>query len=147
MNQLSIKDMMEKCVQSTPAVLSNGMTIFTVSGPIEILALDAECVTANDATASTLQWQSAPTAGAAATFSGASASLANAAAGASVNLVGTALSTAPTVTANGPALGANGRPIYCPAGKIKAVVGVGSTTGTWRHVMRYRPLARGAVVY
>ena len=28
-----------------------------------------------------------------------------------------------------------------PAGIITTVVGVGSTTGTWRHFLRYRPLS------
>lgn len=73
------------------AVMTNGDTLFTISGgPILVEALWSECVTANDATASTLQYSSTPTTGSAQTISGASASLAEAAAGASVSLIGTA---------------------------------------------------------
>jgi hypothetical protein len=33
-----------------------------------------------------------------------------------------------------------------PAGIIETVIAVGSTTGTWRHYLRYRPMARGTLV-
>jgi hypothetical protein len=33
-----------------------------------------------------------------------------------------------------------------PAGIIEMTIAVGSTTGTWRHYLRYRPMARGIVV-
>lgn len=133
-------------VENTAATLVNGTTIFTISGgPIEILALQAVCVTANNGTASTLQWSHDPTAGAATTISAASASLANAAIGASVTFQGTALSTAPTVTANGACLGAT-RGVVVQAGTITTTVGVGSTTGTWKHYMAYRPLSASVTV-
>lgn len=135
----------ERQVTSATAVMVNGNTIFTVTGDIQILGLVSECVTGNDATASTLQYQSAPTVGAAATMSGASASLANALAGASVALLGTTLATAPNLVASGANLGVT-NPLFCPAGTIKIVVGVGSTTGTWKHYLRYRPLEVGATV-
>lgn len=130
------------------AVIVNGDTLFTVAGgPIAIEALWSECVTGNDGTASTLQYSCTPTAGAAQTISAASASLAAAAIGASVSLIGTALSTAALLNANGPNLGMSpGGGIIAPAGTIKAVVGVGSTTGTWRHYIRYKPLAAGVTV-
>jgi hypothetical protein len=63
-----------------------------------------------------------------------------------VTLAGTALSTAALLNANGPNLIANPGTIVVPAGTITAVVGTGSTTGTWAHYLRYRPLANGAVV-
>ena len=133
-------------VSNTAATLVNGTTIFTVTGgPIEILALQAVCVTGNNGTASTLQWSHDPTDGAATTISAASASLANAAAGASATFQGTALSTAPTVTANGACLGAT-RGVVVQAGTITTVVGVGSTTGTWKHYMAFRPLGPGITV-
>lgn len=141
-------DQSDKSVTNTTAALVNGTTIFTIAGgPIEILSLVARCVTANDGTASTLQWSADPTDGAAATFSAASASLANAAAGAMVVLQGTTLATAPIVNATGVGLGqqvTNG--IVVGAGIITTTVGVGSTTGTWQHHLRYRPLARGVTV-
>lgn len=133
---------------SASAVMVNGNTLFTVAGgPVEILSLVSICQTANDATASTLQYQSAGTLGTTTqTISGASASLASATAGTSVVLQGTALSTAPLVNANSANITANNGSIVVPAGTIKAVIAVGSTTGTWKHYIRYRPLASGVTV-
>ena len=144
-------DQEDKAVTNTTATLVTGTTIFTIAGgPIEILSLTARCVTGNDGTASTLQWSADPTDGAAATFSGASASLANAAAGALVILLGTALTTAPTVTTTGVGLSFTGATptngIIVAAGIITTTVAVGSTTGTWQHHLRYRPLSRGVTV-
>ena len=134
-------------VLKAAATMTNGQTIFTVAGgPIRIISLVSVCATANDGTASTLQYSATPTVGAAQTISGASASLASAAAGASVALAGTALSTAALLNANGPNLMANPGTVFCPAGVITMVIGVGSTTGTWRHFMRYEPLATGVTV-
>lgn len=135
-------------VATGAAVVSNGLSLFTVTGgPVEILELLSICQTADDATASTLQYQSAGTLGATTqTISGASASLASAAAGTSVILQGTALSTAPLVNANGANVSAVPGSIIVPAGSIKAIVGVGSTTGTWKHFLRFAPLAPGATV-
>lgn len=125
----------------TAAVMVNGNTIFTVSGPILIQGLVSTCVTANNGTASTVQYSVTPTVGAGAqTISAASGSVANAAAGATVSLQGTALSTAALYNANGPNVGQSA-PIYCPAGIITVVIGVGSTTGTWSHTICYWPLA------
>lgn len=138
----------ELAVVTGAAVISTGLALFTVTGgPVEIVEMLSICQTANDGTASTLQFQSAGTLGATTqTISGASASLASAAAGTSVILQGTALSTAPVVNANGAGITAASGSIVVPAGSIKAVVGVGSTTGTWTHYLRYRPLAPGASV-
>lgn len=137
----------ENVALKAAATITNGQTLFTVAGgPISIIALVSICVTPNDATASTLQYSVTPTSGSAQTISAASSSLANAAAGASVTLAGTALATAALFNANGPNLIANPGTIMAPAGTITAVVGVGSTTGTWRHYIRYRPLATGVTV-
>jgi len=125
-----------------------GTTIFTVAGgPIHLFALVSECVTANDATASTLQWSADGTVGAATTFTGASASLANAAAGTFAVCNFTALTTAPDLVTTGVGLGpVLARGIIVPAGIITTTIAVGSTTGTWKHHMRYRPLGRGVTV-
>lgn len=143
-----VYDQADKSVVNTTATLVDGTTIFTVAGgPIEILSLVARCVTGNDGTASTLQWRADPTDGALATFSAASASLADALAGATVALQGTTLATAALLNATGVNLGqqvTNG--IIIGAGVIQIVVGAGSTTGTWQHHLRYRPLSRGVVV-
>lgn len=139
--------MVDQCAVTTSAkVIVNGDVLFTVAnGPIEILSLQSVCITANDTTASTLQYRHDPTDGASTTISGASSSLASAAAGATVTLQGTALSTVPTLTANGACLGAT-RGIVVQSGTIEAVVGTGSTTGTWKHYIRYRPLSPTATV-
>ena len=126
---------------SATATMVNGNTIFTVAGgPILIQGLISTCITANNGTASTLQYSVTPTTSAGAqTISAASASLASAAAGATVSLQGTALSTAALLGANGPNVGMS-TPIYCPVGTITMVIGVGSTTGTWSHTICYWPL-------
>jgi hypothetical protein len=143
----SVFAVQESVAVSAAAAMVNGNTLFTIAGgPIELVALVSVCVTGNDTTASTLQYQAVPTSGSAQTISGASASLASALAGASVALQGTALATAALLNANGPNLMANPGTIFVPAGAIKAVVGVGSTTGTWKHYLRFRPLASGVTV-
>lgn len=127
-------------------VIVNGDTLFTAVGDVEILGLYSKCITANNATASTLQYSITATGLNQVTISGASASLANAAAGTVVALDGTALSTAPSVTADAVNLAQVSRGIFFPAGALKAVVGVGSTTGTWKHYLLYRPRSSGAYV-
>lgn len=138
----------EVAVVTGAAVISNGLALFNVvGGPIEIMELVSICQTADDTTASTLQYQSTGTLGATTqTISGASVSLASAAIGTSVILQGTALATAPIVNANGASISATPGGIVAPSGAIKAVVGVGPTTGTWKHYCRYKPLAPGATV-
>ena len=133
-------------LQSTAATLVNAATAFTISGgPIRILTIGALCITANNGTASTLQYSADGTDGAAATITGASASLANAAAGAMVVAVPGTLATAAAVYANGVGI-AGTVDIIVPAGVITIVVGVGSTTGTWKHFIRYKPLAENVTV-
>ena len=140
-------NLQERVALKSAAVMTNGLTLFTIAGgPIKIEALFSICVTNNDVTASTLQYNVTPTSGSAQTISAASASLASATAGASVTLAGTALSTAALLNANGPNLIANPGTVMAPAGTITAVVGVGSTTGTWAHYLRYKPLAVGVTV-
>ena len=141
----------DKASVTVPVVMVNGDTIFTITGgPIQIVALQSICVTANNGTASTLQYSSPPTVGDATVFSGASASLASAAAGSVVTLAPTALSTAPTLTAasaGGVVLGTDvANRIIVQAGTITVVIGVGSTTGTWRHCLRYVPLTSDSLV-
>jgi hypothetical protein len=141
-------DLQDNVSQTAAAVMTNGLSLFTIAGgPIEILELLSICVTADGATASTLQYSSSGTLGATTqTISGASASLANAAAGTSVIAQLTALATAPIVNTNGAGISATPGGIIVPAGSLTAVVGVGSTTGTWAHYLRYRPLAKGVTV-
>ena len=149
----SILDNEERCVVKAAATMVNAQVAFTITGgSIAIVDILSECVTVDDTTASTLQWQSNPTVGTATTISGASTSLAAAAtgAGATVRLAPTALSTALVISAStsgGVQLGTNvANRITVNAGTIKMVIGVGSTTGTWRHYLRYVPLGPGITV-
>ena len=132
-------------IASGSKVMVNGDIIFTISnGPIQIMSLLSECVTVNNTTASTLQWNSAPTVGSATTISGASSSLISATAGTTVLLSPTALTTAPVIvaaSAGGVQLGTDvANRIIVMAGTLKLVIGVGSTTGTWRHYLNWIPL-------
>lgn len=141
----------EKCFATVPAVIVNGQVLFTVvGGPILIEEIVSICVTANDATASTLQYSSTPTVGSAKTISAASASLASATAGTTVRLNPTSLATAPdivTAANGGVSLGAAvANRIMVKDGTITAVVGVGSTTGTWKHCIRYQPLTPDSMI-
>ena len=136
---------------SATKTMVNADTIFTIAGgPIQILSLQSVCITANDVTASTEQYQSNPTVGTATAISGASATLASATAGTTVTLNGTALATAPdivTAANGGVPIGANvANRIIVQAGTIKVVIGIGSTTGTWKHYISYTPLAPNITV-
>lgn len=143
---LSTLDQSMRSIYRAAAVMTNGTTIFSITGgPILIVQIGCVCITANDATASTLQYSADGTDGAATTITGASATLASAAAGTIVAAVPGTLATAPAIYANGVGIAGTVN-IIVPAGIITTVVGVGSTTGTWRQFMRYMPLAPGVTV-
>jgi hypothetical protein len=135
------------------ALLVNGTTVFTVSGgPIRIMDLVSYVIVGGDAAASTLQWSADGTVGAATTFTGASSSLASLAAGGIVYNTFTTLATAPVITQtagvalSGPTASTGGG-IYVPDGIITMVIGTANTTtGTYKHYMRWIPLARGVSV-
>lgn len=138
----------ERVAVSATAVMVNGDTIFTVAGgPIEIVGLWSECVTANDGTASTLQYSVTHATLGDVTISGASGSLASVAAGSHVTLQSTALNTAALLSTEGATIHATGPSrILMQPGAIKVVIGTGSTTGTWKHYLRYKPMAVGVTV-
>ena len=136
-------------VNTNSAVMSNGLTIFNVVGDVQILSLVSECYTSNNATASTLQYSFTSSNTTAATLSGASSSLASLTAGYAIGLqAASALTTAPLISSNnaGAVLNTNPRGIRLPTGTIKLVIGVGSTTGTWRHYIRWEPLEQDAYI-
>jgi hypothetical protein len=138
----------ERVAVSATAVMVNGDTIFTVAGgPIEIEGLWSECVTANDGTASTLQYSVTHATLGDVTISNASGSLASVAAGSHVTLQTTALNTPALLSTEGATIHATGpSKILMQPGAIKVVIGVGSTTGTWKHYLRYKPMAVGVTV-
>lgn len=131
------------------AVMSNGLVIFNVVGDIQILSLVSECYTDNNATASTLRYNVTASNGTSATISAASTSLASLTAGYAVALTAASgLAEAPTISTNnaGVVLNTASRGVRIPRGTINLIIGVGSTTGTWRHYLKYEPLEAGAYV-
>lgn len=129
-------------------VMVNADAIFTIAGgPIEVIHLMSVCVTANNGTASTLQYNYTHATLGAATFSGASGSLASVAAGSFVTLQKTALNTAALLATEGVTISSTGpSTIIMQPGIISLTIGTGSTTGTWKHYLTYRPLADGVTV-
>ncbi len=138
----------EQVAVSATAVMATGVGILTVSGgPVQVISLISECVTTNDATASTVQYAATATGLTQQTISAASGSVASATAKATVSLIGTALSTAAVYNAKGTNLGMSPPGgVVLNVGTVDLIMGVGSTTGTWRHIMRYKPLVPGARV-
>jgi hypothetical protein len=134
------------------SILTNGMTVFTIAGGfIRITDLLSENVVDSDAAAATIQWSADGTLGSATTITGASASTASVAPGGIVNCDFTTLATAPVIAANGVALQgpttSTGGSVIIPAGVLKLVIGgADTTTTTWRHIMRWIPLAPGVSV-
>jgi hypothetical protein len=133
-------------------LLVNGTTVFTIAGGfIRITDLISVNVVDSDSAASTIQWSADGTLGSAATITGASTSVAAVAPGGIVNCDFTALTTAPVIAANGVALQgtttSTGGSVIIPAGILKMVIGgADTTTSTWRHIMRWIPLAPGVSV-
>ncbi len=135
---------------SATAALGNGTVLFTIAGgSIKIISLMSICITAQGASATTLQYSSSPTVGSATTISGATTTLSGVAAGTTVCIAPTALSTAPVISlaaAGGVQLGTNvANQIIVNAGTITSVV-ASPTTGTWQHILNYIPLAPGVTV-
>ena len=134
--------------KTSAKVMVNGDTIFTAIGDVQILSLVSECYTANDATASTLQYAITKNA-ITTTLCNASASLANDPAGATVLLSASATLAEPPfhTTASGVSINTASRGVRFPGGGVlKTVIGVGSTTGTWKHYIRWEPLEDGAII-
>ena len=134
---------------SSTVVLTNGTTVFTITGgPIAILFLRADCVTANGAVASTLLYRHTPTVGVAADITAASAALTSFAAGSNVAAQLTAFATPTLASATG--VGANIGPtmggISVSAGSITTTIAGGSSTGTWTPRMVYMALGPNVVV-
>jgi hypothetical protein len=142
------KDNSDHVAKTTAKVMVNGDTLFNITGDVLIYALVSECYTANNATASTLQYSITNNDSATAqTISAASATLASKAPKTSVLAQLGALTNAPVIS-NASGVGA------FPWGAVRvggnsiltSVIGVGSTTGTWKHYVRYEPLEDGATI-
>ena len=134
--------------KTSPAVMTDGLSIFNVSGDVLVFAIFSECYTANGATASTLQYTSTNnTTTTTGNMSGVSASLANAAVGVSTIAQLGAVTNAPTLTtASGVGVFPWGAIRLPGDSTIKLVIGVGSTTGTWVHYVHWQPIEDGAII-
>lgn len=134
------------------SILTNGMTVFTIAGGfIRITDLISVNVVDSDAAAATIQWSADGTLGAAVTITAASASVASVAPGGIVTCDFTTINTAPVIAANGVALQgpttSTGGSVIIPAGILKLVIGgADTTTTTFKHIMRWIPLASGVTV-
>jgi len=136
-------------IKTGAKVMVTGDTLFTVVGSVQFLSLVSECVTLNDGTASTLLWKFTTSAASPLTtnLSAASSTLANAVPGYALAMTNSsALGEAPTQGASGVLLNTASRGVRVPTGAVKITIAVGSTTGTWRHYIRYEPLEPGAYV-
>lgn len=148
---IGVGGVIERSAMTTTSALAT-KTLYTITGgAIQIRELMAVCVTAQQAVATTLQWNSTPSGAGvtAATISGASASLSGVALGATVLLTPTALTTAPVVAlaaAGGVQLGlAAQNHIIILEGLLTSIV-ANPGTGTWVHYLRYVPLGPNVIV-
>lgn len=148
MRSLSDNLSMDHIAKTTPKVMVTGDVIFTTSGDILIYALFSECETANGVTASTLQYTGTNnTTATTSNISAASASLASAPQGTSALAQLGAITNAPVLsTASGIGAFPWGAVKVPDNSSIKTVIGVGSTTGTWKHYVRWEPLEAGAFI-
>lgn len=145
-------DVVEKgAVSSQVGVLSTGTTIFTIAGgPIELVYIMSMCTTGADATAATLLYTTIPTGLSAVPISLASGSIANAPVNATITYAGTGSAAACVYNAGGTALLAStvaASAVIIPPGVINITIGSGpTTTGTWKHFIRYRVMGPGVTV-
>jgi hypothetical protein len=137
-----------RVAMSATAVMVNGDTIFTIAGgAILVEALYSECVVTGNTTASTVQYSLTHAVMGDVTISAASGSVASSPAGSVVTLQTTALNTAALYASEGATIIATGpSKILLQPGILTVVIGTGSTTSTWRHWIRYQPMAVGVTV-
>ena len=122
----------------------NGDILFNVKGDVQILALRSECYTANGTTASRVTYVANSALDGSHDISGKCASLARATVGTTIVCDNTTLTSVPTVSVSGIALNMDSRGITIPRGTLSITVDGGSTTGLWRHYIRYEPLEPGS---
>lgn len=141
----------QNSVKTSAKTMVNADIIFRIVGDIQILSLVSECYTANDATASTVQYNFTNTTTATSqTLSNASTTLASKGIGSAMALAAAStLAEAVTLSANisGALVNTASRGVRLTTGTINLVVGTGSTTGTWKHYLVYQPIEAGAYAY
>jgi hypothetical protein len=127
-------------------IISDGLIIFDVHGDCQILSLCSECYVANDGTGTRVKYTMQSALDGTTDITGASATLANATVGTTVICDNTTLSSAPNVAVSGISLNMDSRGIRVPRGYLKLTVTGGSSTGLWRHYIRYEPLEVNAYI-
>ena len=142
-----------KSLMTAAQLLVDGQQQFVISGgPISLHILLSQCVVGGDAQAAHIRWNFTPLVGTAGTITGASGSLANAPAGTTVRLNSTGFATVPDIglatDTGGVAIGANvANEMIIPEGTLSlTITGGPTTTGTWRHHLRYEPLCVNVTV-
>lgn len=148
MGATAIIDNTDHVTKTGAKAMVNGDVMFTTTGDVLIYALASECYTTNDATATLVQYNVTNAATATSqTISAATTTLASKAVGTSILLQLGSVANAPVITT---ASGVGAFPwgaIRVPGGStINLIVSVGSTTGTWKHYIRYEPMEAGAMV-
>jgi len=145
----------ENVAVTTAAVLtqtaSPGVTLFTIAGgPIEVVSLFTIVATVAGATATTIQYVSNPTLGAATlNLNAACTTLSGVAAGTTITLSGTSAATASVINLPNSAtaqITTTTNRYFAQVGNIAIIVGGASNTGTFQHYLRYKPLAKGVTV-
>jgi hypothetical protein len=131
---------------TTKAIISNGLVLFDVLGDCQILSLCSECYMANDGTTTRVKYTMQSALDGATDITGLCASLANATVGTAIICDNTTLSSAPNVVTSGIWLNMDSRGIRVPRGELRLTVTNGSTTGLWRHYIRYEPLEVNAYI-
>jgi hypothetical protein len=131
-------------LKTAAKVMVTGDIIFTAVGSVQILGIVSECVTPNDATTSRLLYSFVSAYGTT-NLSASSVTLPNVNVGYTVAMANpTALGEAPLVSVSGVVMYSNTRGARVPSGSVRLVITNGSTTGTWRHFIKYEPLESGA---
>jgi hypothetical protein len=148
MGATSIIDNTDHVTKTGAKVMVNGDVMFTTTGDVLIYAMASECYTANDTTATLIQYNVTNNNTATSqTISAATTTLASKTVGTSILLQLGSVANAPVITT---ASGVGAFPwgaIRVPGGStINLIVSVGSTTGTWKHYIRYEPMEVGAMV-
>lgn len=128
--------------------MTNGDILFNITGDVLIYALVSECYTANDATATQIQYNvTNNTTSTSQTISGFSNGLASSQVGTALVAQFTALTVAPAKTsAAGVGFSPSGSVRIAANSDLKIISNSAPTTGMWRHCIKYELLDESATV-
>ena len=141
-----IRDNSDHLAKTTSKAMIDQDVIFNITGDVQILSLSSECYSANDGTGTRIKYTVHSALDGDTDISGLCATLANAVIGTRIICDNNTLSNAPNVVVGGVSIGMDSRGIISPRGYLKLTVNNGSTTGLWRHYIRYELLEQGATI-